>query len=100
MPYYHLLPGGLYPSVMKMFGVNESGIKTMEEIRVTGISIERFERICKVSEFSVVKKSSYLFNPIYEYKFGIKPRKQLNIIANIPFLRNYLVMGMYYLVRG
>lgn len=100
MPYYHLLPGGLYPSFMKMFGVNESGIKTMEEIRDTGISIERFERICKVSEFFVVKKSSYLFNPIYEYKFGIKPRKQLNIIANIPFLRNYLVMGMYYLVRG
>jgi hypothetical protein len=100
MPYYHLLPGKLYPAVMKMFGVNESGIKTMEEIRDTGISIERFERICKVSKFSVAKKSSYLFNPIYEYKFGIKPRKQLNIIANIPYLRNYLVMGMYYLVKA
>ena len=100
MPYYHLLPGGLYPAVMKMFGVNESGIKTMKEIRDTGISIERFERICKNSEFNVIEKTSYLFNPIYEYKFGIKPKKQWGLIAGIPYLRNYLIMGMYYLVEG
>lgn len=100
MPYYHLLPGGLYPAVMKMFGVNDSGIKTMKEIRDTGISIERFERICKNSEFNVLEKTSYLFNPIYEYKFGIKPKKQWGLIAGIPYLRNYLIMGMYYLVEG
>ncbi len=99
MPYYHLLPGFLYPLTLKIFGVNENGIKTMKEIRDTGISIERFERICKKSDFNLVQKSSYLFNPIYEYKFGIKPRKQMNFIANIPFLRNFLVMGMYYLVQ-
>ena len=100
MPYYHLLPGFLYPTTLKLFGVKENGIKTMMEIRDTGISIERFEKICKKSDFSVVEKSSYLFNPIYEYKFGIKPRKQLGLIAGIPYLRNYLVMGMYYLVKG
>ncbi len=100
MPYYHLLPGFLYPTVLKLFGVNENGIKTMKEIRDTGISIERFERICKKSSFQITGKSSYLFNPIYEYKFGIKPRKQWGLVASIPFLRNYLVMGMYYLVRG
>jgi hypothetical protein len=64
------------------------------------ISIERFERICKNSEFNVLEKTSYLFNPIYEYKFGIKPKKQWGLIAGIPYLRNYLIMGMYYLVEG
>jgi len=100
MPYYHLLPGGIYPAFLKLFGVNDSGIKTMKEIRDTGISIERFERICKKSEFNVIEKISYLFNPIYEYKFGIKPKKQLSLIAGIPYFRNYLIMGMYYLVEG
>lgn len=100
MPYYHLLPGFLYPLTLKIFGVQKNGIKTMKEIRDTGISIERFEKICKKSNFNLVQKSSYLFNPIYEYKFGIKPRKQANFIANIPFLRNFLVMGMYYLVQN
>ncbi|MFN5799235.1 MAG: class I SAM-dependent methyltransferase, partial [Planctomyces sp.] len=29
MPWYHLLPGPLYPLALKLFGVNASGIKTM-----------------------------------------------------------------------
>ena len=99
LPYYHLLPGGLYPAMLKLLGVNENGIKTMEEIRETRISIERFERICKHSAFKLVAKKSYLFNPIYQYKFGIKPRLQWGIINRIPWLRNYLTMGMYYLVK-
>ena len=98
MPYYHLLPGKLYPMTLKLMGINESGIKTMEEIRSTGISIERFEKIVKQSDMKVMGKKSYLFNPIYEYKFGIKPRIQWSLITKIPWLRNYLTMGMYYLV--
>lgn len=98
LPYYHLLPGKLYPLILKWMGINESGIKTMEEIRSTGISIERFERIVKDSAMEVKGRKFYLFNPIYEYKFGIKPRVQSGIIARIPWLRNFLTMGMYYLV--
>lgn len=98
MPYYHLLPGKMYPWALKMMGINESGIKTMEEIRSTGISIERFERVVKQSDMKVLGKKFYLFNPIYQYKFGIKPRLQWSLITKIPWIRNYLTMGMYYLV--
>ncbi len=98
MPYYHLLPGKMYPWALKMMGINESGIKTMEEIRSTGISIERFERVVKQSDMKVLGKKFYLFNPIYQYKFGIKPRLQWSLITKIPWVRNYLTMGMYYLV--
>lgn len=100
LPYYHLLPRKMYTSMLKLLGVNENGIKTMHEIKDTGISIERFEKICKNSAFKITRKDSYLFNPIYEYKFGIKPRKQLGIIAGIPVLRNFLTMGMYYAVKS
>lgn len=100
LPYYHLLPGRLYPWVLKWLGVNTNGIATMEEIRSTGISIERFERIVSESEMEVFNRRFYLFNPIYEFKFGIKPRIQLAIISKIPWVRNFLTMGMYYMVRA
>jgi SAM-dependent methyltransferase len=100
MPYYHLLPGGLYPAALKALGVQSNGIKTMEEIRSTGISIERFLRICSKSDFNIAGKKFYLFNPIYEYKFGIKPRIQLGVVGAIPFLRNFVTMGVYYLTES
>ncbi len=99
LPYYHLLPGKWYPWMLRMLGVKPNGIKTMEEIRSTGISIERFLKICKACNLSVCDKKFYLFNPIYQYKFGIKPRTQNVVFASIPWVRNYITMGVYYLVE-
>jgi SAM-dependent methyltransferase len=100
LPYYHLLPGKMYPWVLKMLGVQANGIKTMEEIRSTGISIERFLRVCKQASFGIAAKKFYLFNPIYEYKFGIKPRRQLGLLTLLPWVRNFLTMGVYYLTKS
>lgn len=98
MPWYHLLPGVTYKWALKAMGVNESGIKTMYEIKSTGISIERFLRINQKNGFRVKAKQFYLFNPIYKYKFGLKPRKQNAIVAALPFVRNFFTMGVYYLM--
>jgi SAM-dependent methyltransferase len=98
-PWYHLLPGFLYPGMLRLFGVNASGVNTMMEIKSTGISIERFLRICRNTGFAAVHRKHYLFNPIYEYKFGIKPRRQAGLISAIPVLRNFLTMGVYYLMK-
>jgi SAM-dependent methyltransferase len=99
LPYYHLLPGITYRWFLKLLGVNESGIKTMYEIKSTGISIERFLRVCKASGLEIENKDFYLFNPIYKYKFNITPKKQLKLITHIPYLRNFLTMGVYYLAK-
>jgi hypothetical protein len=90
----------LYPAVLRALGVQPNGIKTMEEIRSTGISIERFFGICKRSDFGISGKKFFLFNPIYEYKFGIKPREQWGVIAALPWVRNFLTMGVYYLTES
>lgn len=99
LPYYHLLPGFLYPGFMKMIGVPESSRRTMLEIRDTGIGINRFLRICKASKFVETARKFYLFNPIYEYKFGIKPRAQGKLVANFPWVRDFFTMGVYFLVE-
>ncbi len=100
LPYYHLLPGPLYPMLMKLFGVNKPGIDFMLETKSTGISIERFNRIIKKSRFELINEKFYLFNPIYEHKFGIKPRKQISLISKIPWVRNFLTMGVYAVVKA
>lgn len=100
LPYYHLLPKPVYKAVLKMLGTNESGIRVMFEIKDTGISIERFLRICSKNGFQVTNEQHYLFNPIYKYKFNLQPRTQWKWVSKIPFLRNFVTMGVYYTVRA
>lgn len=99
LPWYHLLPGPIYPFTLKILGMPRNSIRTMLEIKDTGISIQRFLRICKMSGFTEVARLFYLFNPIYQYKFGIRPRKQNALLAVIPWLRDIFTMGVYFLVK-
>jgi len=95
LPYFHLLPFGLYEWILKIFKEN---VKDFAEIKETKISIERFEKIVSNEGYKIVQKEHYLINPIYEYKFGWKARKQFKLIQNIKYFRNYLTTCVYYLI--
>jgi 2-polyprenyl-3-methyl-5-hydroxy-6-metoxy-1,4-benzoquinol methylase len=99
LPWFHLLPKSLYKGVLKMSGEYDPVIKELLEIKDTGISIERFERLVKNSGYTIPLKTFYLINPIYQYKFGLKPRKQLGLISAIPFFRNFVTTCAYYLIK-
>ena len=96
LPYIHLLPKPLYRSILKSRNEN---VEEMMEIKETGISIERFEKICRKQGYMLFNKRHYLINPIYEWKFGWKPRKQNFIIKGIPFVRNFFTTCVYYLIK-
>jgi SAM-dependent methyltransferase len=98
LPYYHLLPTSIYKTILKWGGESEATIEALMEIKATGISIERFEKCLRVNRFHVVARKPYLTNPIYKYKFGVKPRVQSSFVFRIPWLRNFLTSGVYYLV--
>ncbi len=98
LPFFHLLPGPLYPGVLKLFGEADGMVVALLEIRQTKITIERFQRILKKENYSVRKKSFYFINPNYEIKFKLKPRLQSPLISGIPFLRNYFITTCYYLL--
>lgn len=99
LPYYHLLPMPIYKGVLKLLGESQKTVDDLAEIKETGISIERFQRLIHKNNYSVQAKELYLINPIYEYKFNLKPRVQYNLISAIPFLRNFLTTCVYYLVK-
>jgi SAM-dependent methyltransferase len=96
LPYIHLLPRGLYRWILKS---RKEDVRALMEIRDTGISIERFEKICKEEGYAIVHHRHYLLNPIYEWKFGWKPRRQSIVIKAIPFLRNFFTTCVYYIIQ-
>lgn len=98
LPYFHLLPKPAYKLLLKIFGEKSKTIEDLLEIKETGISIERFERILKRTNYKIIKKTDYLINPNYETKFGLKPRKQLKLLASIPWIRNFYITSCYYVV--
>jgi len=95
LPYYHLLPMGIYKMLLK---VGKENVQEMVEIKETGISIERFEKIVEQTGYKVVNKTHYLINPIYEYKFGWKPKIQSGWMSKIKYIRNYFTTCVYYLI--
>lgn len=96
LPYIHLLPRGIYKWILTK---KKEPVESLMEIRDTRISIERFERICKKEGYSFLNVRHYLLNPIYEWKFGWKPRRQGIIIKAIPFVRNFFTTCVYYVIQ-
>ncbi len=98
LPYFHLLPMSLYRRVLKFFGEDEGIIKELMDVKATGISLEHFERLVNDAGYVIIHKKLYLFNPIYQWKFGLKPRLQHSLISTLPYFRNFLTTCGYYLV--
>jgi hypothetical protein len=96
LPWIHLLPRGIYRRILTK---KKEPVADLMEIRDTRISIERFERICKQEGYSFLHHRHYLLNPIYEWKFGWKPRTQGILIKAIPFFRNFLTTCVYYIIQ-
>lgn len=98
MPYYHILPKFIYRGLLKMFKEGPYTIAELLEVKDTGITIERFERIMRASGLKILNKQPYLINPIYKYKFGLQPRKQWAPFNWIPYFRDFVTTCMYYTV--
>ncbi len=98
LPYFHLFPQSIYTLILKTFGEKKETIKSLLEIKETGISIERFQRILKQENYTINKRVFYFINPNYETKFGLKPRKQIGLISSVPWVRNFFTTAMYYVI--
>ncbi|MEI6752258.1 MAG: class I SAM-dependent methyltransferase [Paludibacter sp.] len=97
LPYYHLLPVALYSGMLKLFGESDAKISSLLEIKETGISLERFEKLVAKNGYRQLKRTLYFINPNYEIKFGLKPRVLFGVLA-IPYFRNFITTCGYYLI--
>lgn len=100
LPYYHLLPGSIYKAILTIAGEPKMTIDELMDAKSTGISIERFEKALSFNHLEIIGKRHYLFNPIYQYKFGVLPKVQNELISKIPYIRDFLTSASYYLVKA
>lgn len=98
LPYYHLLPMPLYRAVLQTTGESPKIIDELIEIKTLGISTYRFEQICAKNKYQILKHKLWLINPIYYYKFKVKPRGQIKPIYYFPYIRDFFSTCAYYII--
>jgi SAM-dependent methyltransferase len=97
LPFYHILPDAMYKWILQRSESKEC-IASLLEIKQTGISIRRFNKIIKMHGYKVLKKTDWFINPNYEVKFHLKPRK-LYILNHVPFLRDFFTTCYYCVIK-
>jgi SAM-dependent methyltransferase len=98
LPYFHLLPRRAYAALLRRLGERPETVEALLEIKQTGISIERFERIVADTGYVVAQRTLYLVNPMYRYRYGLEPREQSRLVARVPGVRDVLTTSAYYLL--
>lgn len=99
LPYYHLLPMPLFKGLLKLLGESKQMVIDLVEIKETGISTRRFERIIRASKLGITRRRHFLINPIYKYKFGLKAREQSHWVTIIPVFRDFVTTCAWYIVE-
>ncbi len=98
VPWLHLLPNVLYKRVLQWGGEKSNTINALLEIKATGISLNRFEKILCKEQYQVLIHTHYLINPNYEIKFGLRPRI-IPKLLRIPYLSDFYTTAMYYVIK-
>lgn len=98
LPFIHLLPTMLYRWFMKVILEKNEKINSLLEIKKTRISIHRFEKILKKTKFIFVQRNLYLVRPCFDFRYGIKKRK--NIFESIPIFKEFFTLGALYVLEN
>jgi len=96
LPWVHLLPASIYRAILNKLGEDAAYLM---DIKQTGISITGFERLAARTGYKITGLQHYLISPIYEYKFGWRAVEQFELIAMIPYFRDFLTTAVYYLIK-
>jgi SAM-dependent methyltransferase len=98
LPYFHLLPPGPYRSLLSAFHEKRSRIDSLLDTHSTGIGTAEFEALVHDSSYRIESRRYYLFNPMYTYRFGIRPLQQAGWVASAPELRDFVTTCAYYTI--
>lgn len=99
VPWFHLLPNPLYVRMLRAGGENEDRIEALLEIKDTGISVDRFSRLVRAAGFRFEQKDLWFFNPNYETKFGLPPRRLPAVVDKLPWVKDFFTTCCYALIR-
>ncbi len=88
-PYIHILPRPVLAFLIHLFRERPILIDYTKQMFREGLTIRSFEKYIKKYSFKPVVREYFLFRPVYQVRFNLKPRR----IPNIPLLREVLAFG-------
>ena len=68
-------------------------------IKQSRTSIEDFEKLLVWTGYSIVQRTFWVINPHYKQKFHLCPIRLCPIFALIPYVRNYYITSVFYLLN-
>ena len=99
MPFIHLLPAKVYAWLLRKAGEDEARVLDLLQIKETGITIERFERILRHENYTILKKTLWFIQPNYEVKFHLRKLRVAPILRSLPWIRNFYTTAGYYVIK-
>jgi SAM-dependent methyltransferase len=99
LPYFHLLPAPTYRRLLATFREQPARIESLLATKRTGIATAEFEALVEGSGFQTLDHRFYLLNPMYSYRFGLRPQKQMEWVAAQPNWRDFVTTCAYYAVQ-
>ena len=95
VPWLHFLPGFVLRPLGKLFKEKDWLIDFVLVNRRDGISIAKFEQLCRRYRLEPVVKELFFTRPVYQVRFNMKTRR----FPNIPIIREFLALGCECLLR-
>lgn len=95
IPYIHLFPAAIVKLIAKFLSEKEDYVDEIKLHYSTGMEIAKFETLCMLKKFILVKKELFLFRPIYGYRYGLPILK----LPDIRFFREFYTFGYETLLR-
>lgn len=89
IPFLQCLPVFMIKSLGRLAREREEMIKEIIRNKRYGLSIRAFEKVARKTGFNPVVKEHFVFRPIYQTRFNLKPRK----IPAVPLIREIVTMG-------
>lgn len=100
LPFFHLLPAGVYKSMLKCCNETPEKIFELLDTKECGISVEKFKKLISGTNLEITKECLYFINPHYEAKFNLKPRRLSPVLKSIPYVRNFFTTSCFYLLKN
>lgn len=95
IPYLHLLPDFIIKRLGSILKEKPNVIDAVVENYKIGLSIRKFKTYLDRYNFSPIVNELFLFRPIYQYRFKLRPAR----FPNIFLLREFFAFGCEYLIK-
>jgi SAM-dependent methyltransferase len=95
IPFTHLLPRSWFRWLAQRFGENPAVIGELADLYASRLSLVGFDKLLREAPFAIVLKKPYLINPMYKYKWGLRPMPHPAFVAHLPVIREFMTTVVY-----